>query len=901
MHQKLYITSSKSHHCNEIPKEGKRMKSDKEKMKKGIALMMGILMIVTIFAALPTGSATIINTQLNNSRNVQISATNLDAGPLYLGEHLSFYITILNGDSADGEALYHSNLTVSTVIRDENGNTVTSPFSNWIVTEKNDDATINDQLTNPYAHTFSGFQAVVANNARPGTYNLTVTLDYTDNGAANHFTYTGYILFDVARNIDVSDAYPVLYAGQTFTPLSIDVDDSWNGVNGLYLNLSAIPPGIHFDQTWGWIPGDVETDTIGYRVDVDNDMAPGVYPVDYQVQYFNNDGIWCTETGTLDITVEFTPVIEASLTGNQITVTQGNQSIPALGVTFTNTGNVDLRNVEITPQLDGTFFFSPVQWYEGQSGSGDQNAQTQVDKIEIDQLGIGNTATGEWYIALDPYVQAGEHRILFDWTATYFDNGATDNPTHYVDTHVRWWNNDGNDSTPMVPEIQFNDGSGLGAWSSPWMAGPYVMIDVRDDHPDFSANKIVNEETGRDYIDLYNNELIDAEISSDITNFEMVGYTDLKATLQVGPGTPFWDPLDHSARTTSNDIADSDTSVNAGGVAEIWWHVDIDPNAEPGLYTVEIVLSGRNVDTTEYMNTTLTAVVEIRGAGPELMVTGVLTGDVSPGKIFDLNLTITNMGDDTARDVFVILPGDFGYNWNVIDGFVDSISSYDSSSSWGSSSGYYFNNNSHDRNVSSNGVTLEQLNINDAKDIVDLALYIEGVFDSPSAQVWLIKIPNLAPGESTNAVFKMMTNINMVKGRPYPIEVATFYTDSYGNGDMWDNMIVVRTSDPGTPYHGQTNSFAELTSDNVGLLLLIVVFLIFIVLVIGFSMMKGEKKEKPPEMTVATSPTALEPEEEVLEQEEPVESGGETEIEADEPGFTLEEELETTEEGESSF
>ena len=418
------------------------MKVKTERMKKGAALMMGFVMIAMVFAVMQPVSAYPHYSE-DNPWNIEITADSL-TGTYYPGQqNIWFSITIANtagGGETDADQIDGCNVYINTgTIRDENGNTVTSPISNW----DNDRDEWGGNLANGASHAFGFFGFDLSPDAAPGIYNLTIDMSFTDNGGTPTGTqhFTGYVLFTVANNIQVSDAYPNLYAGQTFTPLYIDVDDTWEGVHDLYLNLSNIPTGITFDNTVGYIPGNVETDTIGYRVDVARDMAPGIYTIDYQVQYYNNDGVWCTETGTLDIIVDFTPVIEAQLTGTNVTVYQGDAAIPALGVTFTNTGNVNLRNIDIYLDYDGYFFYTNTNYYEGDSGSYEQNP-VQITEVHIDSLDVGATAQGQWFVALNPYVQAGDHRILFDWTGTYFDDGATGNPTTYVDTQVQWWDDD---------------------------------------------------------------------------------------------------------------------------------------------------------------------------------------------------------------------------------------------------------------------------------------------------------------------------------------------------------------------------------------------------------------------------------------------------------------------------
>jgi hypothetical protein len=899
-----------------FPKEGKKMKVRKERIKKEMALIMGFVMIAVMFSAVQTGSAYPHYSE-SNAWGIRITQDTLTS-TYYPGEqNVAFRITIANtagGSETDNAQIDSCNLYIQTgTVRDENGNAVTSPISNW----DNDKDEWGGNIANGGSHSFGVFQFDIADNAQPGTYNLTIDLSFTDHDGTPSGTqhFTGYVLFTIANNIAVSDAYPDLYAGQTFTDLYIDVSGHWNNVDHLYLNLSNIPDGITFDNPSGWTSTHTLPATLGYKVTVAKDMPAGVYTMDYTVQYYNPDNEWCTETGTLHVTVGFTPVIEAQFTGNNITVTQGDASIPAMGVTFTNTGNVPLRDITIKLDYDGNYFYSGTTYYEGAEGSGDQNP-VQVTDVHIDSLDVGATAQGSWFVALNSHVQAGQHRLLFDWTATYYDNGSTGNPTSYVDVSMQWWDDDWDDSTPMVPEIRMG-----GPWISPWIAGPYVMVGVVDNHPDFSAGKIENRDTGDDYIDLSSDNLVNVEIGSRIHNLELSRFTDLKATLQVGNGTPFLNPLDHSATTVENDVTDSDNVINPDGYANMYWYVDIDPNTHPNTYSVNITLSGRNVDTTEYMTTTIQAVVEIRGFGPELVVDGVTTGNITPGQIFYLNLTVTNKGDDTARDVFVSIPGHIGYNWDVIDGFVSAISSNNANKVVVVPNGVYENesitipgtghlsyeyiedgslNKTQSKNTEFSGVTLEKLNITDAKDIVDLALYIEGVFNSPTAEIWLLKADNVAPGQSIHLSFKMKTNVNMVEGRPYDIKVVMSYTDSHGNGpnpNLRTQDITIRTTNPGTAYHSMPTQEKAGKLTNQQMMILLVIILVILAIIAGVALAgRGGKKKK--EEPVYGAPAVEESYEPAVTESPETEEPAPEEITGDEPGFTLEEK---EEEGESSF
>ena len=689
--------------------------------------------------------------------------------------------------------------------------------------------------------------------------------------SVNPWIAGAYVLAtDLSTNTIVEDPDESLYAGDTFADQTVTVKAYWGDISDVYLNISGLPAGITFDETSAHIPNIVTTagTDVVFRADVARTVAPGIYPVHYRTEYTNGTGGRLADTGTFNLTVEFTPIIEAEVI-DSVTIIQGNASIPALQVRFNNTGNVDLRNIEIWPELDGTFFYSAVDFYEGADGSTVQNPQ-MVDTIQIDSLAQGANTSDSWFIALDPYVQAGQHRILFDWTASFFDNGATGNDAHYVDVTGGWWDDDWDDTTPMLPVCDVNPGT-------EWIAGAYVMVSVNDDHPDFTADKMMNEDRWDDYFDLSNDNLVYVMAGTNINNFEWVKFTDLRATLQVGEGTPFLNPLNHSAPTVENDFTNSAHELaarNAGGPAEagIVWFVDVDPNAAPGLYVVNITVTGRNADTGQDISVTTQSVVEVRGFGPELLVTSVTTGDINPGQQFTMNLTITNQGDDTARDVFVSIPDSFIFNgdpsqyWNVLDGFVSSISTYrddysrynnsNSDFLWNSTWSPAYNNNTYSNEretiMDNSNITLEQLNIKDAKDIVDLNLYIEGVYTHPAPTIWMVKASSLAPGESVTVSFQMVSNANMAPGRPYVIPVQMHWVDSTGGPDGMHGSVTVQSTGTAEPYHATAGS-QILTSDNA----LGWGFLAVILVLIGvLAWMFGPRKKEEEPMYQEEKPAA---------------------------------------------
>ena len=255
--------------------------------------------------------------------------------------------------------------------------------------------------------------------------------------------------------------------------------------------------------------------------------------------------------------------------------------------------------------------------------------------------------------------------------------------------------------------------------------------------------------------------------------------------------------------------------------------------------------------------------------------------DINAGDTFELELVITNDGDDVARNVVVMLPDlwtNEQFNWDVIEGFVDAVASTEAGPN------FVFGGTDWDnRSTEYTDVTLGQLGIEDAKDIVDLALYIEGIYDDPDAEIWVMTAENIPAGGSITLVFTMICHTDMVEGRPYDLNIQMAYVDSFGAvgnyvnpvGGVDNQAITIRTEESGTPYQGGDQSILA-TSGGIALAAVAVILLVLVIVL--FSLWYSSR-QKPEDMDDDIIPDEDIPEED----DEPFMDDEELPMEEEEP------------------
>ena len=601
--------------------------------KKAIAdMLVGLMLLsgLTVFAG--SSSAEIINKP--NDFDVRISWTNLDDYTRYRAEDVTFDVEIENDGSED---IYHCNLSINTQIHDENGNSVSSPFI-WHQQDVNDDATIWGWWG---SHTFHGFSATIKSNAEYGRYNITAHLDF-QNSTGAHFYYEGYILFDIGPRMQI-----YTYGGANVYPGEIKHDlelglYTRETVHDVYWNLSA--PDSDFEFV-----GDNPSTGSAYRGDlyaynwwhqdfifnVTKDKAPNMYAFQWTAEYSVN-GVRVSEQGSVNITVNKFGTIEMS--ANVFEINRGTSTMN-ITFSFTNTGNVNLKDLEIKLDSVSTAYFTipqDVDRYEGNTPI------YENEWTSIGNAGKGETITQTIKLIIDSHLPAGRHKVLFDFKAEY-ENGT-------VQSYWSWESSplDGS-SAHYVPQWR--------SWDYSWSyypddsrtlhEGAYVIVDVVGDVFDMEITPSVGVSSSSASLIREDNML-----SMEVQNNEYRNYRDLSFSISTGADSPFMNPADENAQWSEPYNV---SYLNGNSVSQISLHVKTRPGVAAGYYDVPVKIRATDITSSNTVENTVTTRILITGAGAKPVITAVSTEKISPGKTFTVTVTVENNGDDVAKNLMIKL------------------------------------------------------------------------------------------------------------------------------------------------------------------------------------------------------------------------------------------------------
>ncbi len=604
--------------------------------KKAIALILVSMMVFSGLAILAENTeAQVVNTP--NNFHVMISATNLDDHTRYRGENVTFYVRMYNDGS---QTLYHCNLSVNSEVHDANGNPVTSPF-NWHKQDVNDDVTMGTSYPSD-SHTFNGFNAIIKSDAPYGTYNITVHMSFKNSTGAK-FSYEGYVLFKIdSRMIVGVDWGNKVYPGELHHTLAMDVY-SVETVHDVYWNISSDDHDFEF-------PAGADTthrsDFYSYSnwqhyfiFNVTKQKAPGNYRFNWKIEY-TVDGRRVSDDGNFNVTVNSLGTIEMSSTTTDI---QRGTSTMNVTLSFTNTGNVDLKDLKI--KLDGasTAYFTIPQQVERYEGS---HAIYSNPWVYVGNITQGQTTTKTVKLIIDSHLPAGEHKVLFDFKATYA-NGT-------VYSYWSW------DSSPM-------DGSAAHymprwrAWDSSWR---YYPDDSRTLHPgafvffnitgDVFDMELTASSTG-----IYGGSVSlireDNMLKLRVENNEYRDYRDLSFFVSTGADSPFINPTNPASDWSEPYNV---SWLNGGSSAYISLHVKTKPGISSGYYDVPVRIRATDMTSYNTVENTVTARILITGSGAKPVITGMNVGDIKAGKTFTVTITVKNEGDDVARNLMINLAVD---------------------------------------------------------------------------------------------------------------------------------------------------------------------------------------------------------------------------------------------------
>jgi hypothetical protein len=140
----------------------------------------------------------------------------------------------------------------------------------------------------------------------------------------------------------------------------------------------------------------------------------------------------------------------------------------------------------------------------------------------------------------------------------------------------------------------------------------------------------------------------------DVINSGQARLTDVWVRLRSGAPTPLVNPSDNSSQWLA---ARGLGLLDALSSAELTFTADLDPNTTAQIYQVGVELSGVYLSTGERFTSTGSFQLRVLPGPARLTVLGTSISPSTPqaGKTFTLSVRVKNVGDDTARGVWVAL------------------------------------------------------------------------------------------------------------------------------------------------------------------------------------------------------------------------------------------------------
>jgi hypothetical protein len=577
--------------------------------------------------------ATIVN--IGDDRGIYIYTENLDGQTIYVGDRgVDFYLRIRNGDNdefVDDDPIRHCNVTIDEVVRDTDGNVVTTPISNWIVRENLANATLYDGGS---FHTFYGFEFDVKPDADTTTYNLTVKMRYrtSDDYSAS---FTGYIHFDIsprAALYDVTGLYPGdrkkaidvhvdVYSTMTDTTLELTAPNGFSWYGSSTQTISAYRDG---SWSYDWY--------VPFTISVHQGMEPepeghkGVYRLMYENPY----GLHIIEMGEIAFHVGALPMLTASMEMDEFV--QGTTTT-TLTVEVENTGNVDIMEGKVwIDDVSTAFLYTAADHYEGSD-------TVSYSEVGFGDLRMNEQTTVEFPLVVNTFIPEGKHKLLFDFSCTFLDPLSK----AYRDVYTWWYP----DSDGAYPVVNIDGGNIYLQSETSELAGTFETIQVLDESVEVRVESVTTLDLG--------GQLVDNWVVLYVENYGNVDYDNVVVALETNSEeSPFLNPVDRDSPVAEEIVMGS--TLVAGRTYSAAAHLTIKRGTEPGVYLVPMDLSGINADTGTVFQTELEARITLRGIGPRLKITEVSPSEVSPGDDFTLELTVSNVGDDTAWNTVLSVP-----------------------------------------------------------------------------------------------------------------------------------------------------------------------------------------------------------------------------------------------------
>ncbi len=644
-------------------------------------------------------------------------------------------------------------------------------------------------------------------------------------------------------------------AGDNFEAATLNFNnfDTNSGITDLTATVTP-PAPLTFsnDINYCVIPGGIGAGAnmdANYRVNVPPGTTPDIYTGTVSIEYTRADsGLVVTESGLdVDFLVDFNFRDEDSASPNTVDTdismyqmttisTRIVEEVAANGtrvyensqppygmphidqstytdevimveVTLENNANHPIYNVEfkIDPTTGGGWdYFRNPQFFWAEDGV----AYFDDLVLFVPFLGVGENVSFIVSLIVTNDIPIGEHRLPISYTGFWFDTGELGDASGFYDT---------------------NGGTAL-----------FAVFSIFVDDQAIACHAVVGTVNAEDKTDIRANTITVA-----IHNDE--GYDFIDVTVRANfNNTPWYNPIinmgDPWVWANAASPAVPHGTWGAGLSFDAVFDVDTDPSFVPDRYPFTLEITAVIEETLQQVSVVIDysrgAVIDFTGYGPELLITAFTAEDIVPGDHFALDLTITNLGDEAARDVFVTIDPDDTekYDWYLEQEFKQQFD-------W---TGVFQDMVQYDNFDFPEEMfyTVESLDVDNIREIVEINLYMDGVYSTPGSTIMVIKINDLAPGQNTTVTFDMIADKDMVNGKPYAIPVYIQGIGPDGGSGITPagtQNIEVMSSLPGESYNPVEVDWFDTGLKALALLLFLIIIIAILLLV--FSRFKGDSDD----------------------------------------------------------
>jgi hypothetical protein len=466
-------------------------------------------------------------------------------------------------------------------------------------------------------------------------------------------------------------------------------------------------------------------------------------------------------------------------------ITQGSTSAE-VSIVFENNNSFDMMNLDVMLAIGGNYFSKFSHYDIDQEGKSDD-----LLTVHVDQLLIGETLMANFTInGVDRLTPTGEHRLPINYVYDFYELPG------FMSSYGIVWDDvggrfrgfideeangakDGSDDNELMDEYNYDGG--------------YLAVEVVEDNL-LDVIAVQNIVMG-DQLDL-GDKIRNNDIQIDLTSREYVKYTQIEAYLETTVPNPMGGAdlqilqnpitLDNMRiEGVFDDPADDELDAT-GGTNSVIFNVDLvedDAIAMGGVFPFNMTIIATNDDTNTRATYIIPVNIRVMPVDPILMIADVDVGTdgISPGDDFSMVVTLNNVGDDVAREIYITLSNDWYMDdpFFLVDEFVSSISAIEMQDS---------DQDCIDCDISSslykrvpNSTNLADLDIDETTDIVDS----ERVLMSPAAKISRLYIEEIQPGTSMQVTFQMRADTHMQKGKAYEELILLEFRDSYGNIYDW--------------------------------------------------------------------------------------------------------------------